>query len=193
MSQRDLDREGRDGGSDRDAVEPTWPTPLPDFSRAAISTRLRIGDRAFGLVVSELMRDPPGEEDTDLVQLMVTLDGRPLTLRDLGAATARCSALWSLLCSRLTELTVDFYDPKPRPDRELNPRLGCWGTRPDLLESAREDDCSLAAVVGIATWRVGARPRGSAADYLRELGETVAEVLAHWVLTIERDRRGAGT
>ena len=174
----------------RDDLAAGWAAPLPDFSRAAVSTRLKIGDHTFGLLVSGVIADPPGEPDTDLVQLMVTLDGRPLTLHDLGAATARCSALWSLLCSRLTELTVDFYDPRPRPDRELNPRLGCWGTRPDLLEAGREDDCSLAAVVGISTWRVDARPRGTAADYLRELGETVAEVLAYWVLTIERDRRG---
>ena len=168
-----------------------WAAPLPDFSRAAVSKRLRIGRYAFHLLVSDVIADPPGEPDTDLVQLMVVLDGRPLTLRDLGASTAHCSTLWTYLCSKLTELTVDFYDPRPRPNQELNPRLGCWGTRPDLLASEREDDCTLAVVAGISIWRIGARPRGAPADYVRELAETLAEVLAYWVLTIERDRRGA--
>ena len=166
-----------------------WVAPLPDFRQAAISKRIKIGTYVFHLLVSDLIVDPPGEPETDLVQLMVLLDGRPLTLSDLGAPTAACSTLWAFLCSRLTELTVDFYDPRPRPEGELNPRLGCWGTRPDLLASAREDDCTLAVVVGISTWRVGARPRGTAAAYIREVAETLAEVLAYWVLTIERDRQ----
>jgi hypothetical protein len=166
-----------------------WVAPLPDFSRAAVSTRVKIGQYAFHILVSDVVSDPPGEDETDLVQLMVLLDGRPLTLHDLDAATARCSGLWSYLVGKLTELTVDFYDPQPRPDRELNPRLGCWGTRPDFSAAGREDDCTLAVVAGISTWRPGARPRGRPADYVRELGETLAEVLAYWVLTIERDRR----
>jgi hypothetical protein len=166
-----------------------WTAPLPDFSAAASSKRLRIGGRTFHILVSDVIVDPPGEEDTDLVQLAVLLNGRPLTLHDLGTATARCSTLWAFLCSRLTELAVDFYDPRPRPDRAVNPRLGCWGTRPDLLASGVEDDCSLAVVVGISTWRVGSKPRGSAADYVRELTQTLAEVLGYWVLTVERDRR----
>jgi hypothetical protein len=166
-----------------------WVAPLPDLSNPAISNRLRVGSHTFHILVSDVIVDPPGEPDTDLVQLMVLLDGRPLTLADVGVATARCSTLWALLCSRLTETTVDFYDPRPRPNQELNPRLGCWGTRPDLRAAEREDDCTLAVVVGISTWRVGARPRGSSADYVRELGETLAEVLDYWVLTAERDRR----
>jgi hypothetical protein len=165
-----------------------WSFPLPDLSEPAVDTRLRVGARVFHIRISPVIVDDPGEPDTDLVQLMVTLDDEPLTLRDLGAAPARCSTLWSFLCTKLTENTVDFYDPRPLESGELNPRLGCWGTRPDLLDVAPEDDCSLAVVIGISIWRVGARPRGSHLDFVRELGATLAEVLAYWVLRIEQDR-----
>jgi hypothetical protein len=165
-----------------------WAFPLPDLSDPAVDTRLRVGSRVFHILISPVITDVPGEPDTDLVQLMVLLDGEPLTLRDLGAASARCSTLWSFLCSKLTEATVDFYDPRPLESGELNPRLGCWGTRPDLLDVAPEDDCSLAIVIGISIWRRGSRPRGSHIDFVRELGATLAEVLAYWVLRIEQDR-----
>jgi hypothetical protein len=169
-------------------TSPEWSFPLPDLSEPAVDTRLRVGTRVFHIRISNVITDVPFEPDTDLVQLMVTLDDEPLTLRDLGAAPARCSYLWSFLCSKLTEAAVDFYDPKPLETGEPNPRLGCWGTRPDLLDVAPEDDCSLAVVVGISTWRVGARPRGSHTEFVRELGATLAEVLAYWVLRIEQDR-----
>lgn len=167
-----------------------WVAPLPDLSRPAVNTRLRIGTRTFQILISPVHEEVPDEPDTDLVQLMVLLDGRPLTLHDLGAPTALCSTLWSFLCSKLTEAAVDFYDPRPTPGGEVNPRLGCWGTRPDLLDRAAEDDCSLAVVVGISTWRIGARPRGSHTEYVRELGATLAEVLAYWMLRIEQARAG---
>lgn len=167
---------------------PEWPFPLPDFSNPGLDTRLRIGTRVFHVLISQVREDVPGEPDTDLVQLEVLLDGQPLTLHDLGANPARCPTLWSYLCSKLTETTVDFYDPKPGPDGELNPRLGCWGTRPDLLDTLPEDDASLAVVIGISTLRKGSRPRGDHREYIRELGVTLAEVLAYWMLRIEQDR-----
>jgi hypothetical protein len=170
---------------------PDWSFPLPDLSEPAVDSRLRVGTRIFHLRISPVITEVVGEPDTDLVQLMVTLDGELLTLRDLGAAPARCPTLWSFLCSKLTETAVDFYDPKPLETGEPNPRLGCWGTRPDLLEVAAEDDCSLAVVVGISIWRVGARPRGGPLEFVRELGATLAEVLAYWVLRIEQDREAS--
>jgi hypothetical protein len=168
-----------------------WAFPLPDFSEPAVDTRLRVGTRVFHILITPVITEVPFEPDTDLVQLMVKLDGEPLTLRDLGAESARCPTLWSFLCSKLTEATVDFYDSKQPPTGEPNPRLGCWGTRPDLLEVAAEDDASLAVVVGISIWRTGSRPRGSHIEFVRELGATLAEVLAYWVLRIEQDRTAA--
>ncbi|MFN8522706.1 MAG: hypothetical protein U0821_06310 [Chloroflexota bacterium] len=171
-----------------------WSVPLPDFSIPAVSNRLRIGPYTFQLVVSQIQRDLDGEEDTETVQMMVSMDGVPLTLSDLGVDPALASTLWSLLCSRLTEVVVDFYDPRPRPFGELNPRLGCWGTRPDHLANEREDDGTIALIVGLSTWTVGAHPRGGPAELTRELGEALAEVLAAWVLTAERAKRmPAGT
>ncbi len=176
----------------QDQPGPTWPAPLPDFSRPAINTRLKVGSYTFGLLVSDVMTDPNGAPDTDLVQLTVTLDGRPLTLHDLGATTAAaCGAL------------VAAVQPPHRADRRLLRSEA--PTRPRAEPASRvlgraartclnrrlEDDCSLAVVAGISTWRVGSRPRGPSADYVRELAETLAEVLAFWVLTVERDRRAA--
>ena len=168
---------------------PSWSAPLPDLSQPAVDVRFKIGPYPFRLLISPVLTDIPGEPDTDLVQLMVLLNGKPVTLRDLGAPPATASGLWSYLCSKITELAVDFYDPRPRPEGELNPRLGCWGTRPDLLDVSRDDDSTLAAVVGVSTWKVGARPRGSDEDFLRELAQTVTEVIAYWIVSIERDRR----
>ncbi|MGE3269043.1 MAG: hypothetical protein AB7P40_09865 [Chloroflexota bacterium] len=170
---------------------PEWAFPLPDFSKPAVDSKLRIGSRIFHILISPVITEVRDEPDTDLVQLMVLLDGRPLTLSDLGVQSARAPTLWSFLCSKLTELTVDFYDPQPLDNGELNPRLGCWGTRPDLLESAPEDDASLALVVGISIYRIGYNPRGRHVDFIRELGATLAEVLAYWVLRIEQDRTSA--
>ena len=168
---------------------PTWSAPLPDLTNPAVDVRFNIGPHAFRLLISPVLREIPGEPDTDLVQLMVLLNGKPVTLHDLGAGPAVASGLWSYLCSKITELAVDFYDPRPRPEGELNPRLGCWGTRPDLLDVSRDDDSTLAAVVGVSIWAVGARPRGSDADLLRELAQTVTEVMAYWIVSIERERR----
>ena len=170
---------------------PEWAFPLPDLSRPAVDSKLRIGSRIFHILISPVVTEVKGEPDTDLVQLMVLLDGQPLTLSDLGCSNARASTLWSFLCTKITELTVDFYDPRPLKSGEPNPRLGCWGTRPDLLESAPEEDSALAVVIGISTYRIGTQPRGTHLDFIRELGATLAEVLAYWVLRIEQDRTAA--
>jgi len=53
------------------------------------------------------------------------------------------------------------------------------------------DDCGIALLVGIATWTVGAEPRGSELDYLRRLRDAVVESLAFIVLTAEKQDKQA--
>ena len=91
-----------------------WPTPLPDFSRPGQTRRLRIGGCEFTLQLTPVLRGVDGEADTDLVQLQVLYDGRPLAPADLGLGGPACLNVWSYLCNKLTEALVDFYDPKQR-------------------------------------------------------------------------------
>lgn len=159
-----------------------WTAPLPDLSRPALSQRLRIGGREFQLRFSPVHRDPTGEPGTELVQFCVRSGGRPLALADLGIAGPQCSSLWTYLCTKVTEAAVDFYAPRPLPGGEPNPRLGCWGLRPDLREQGNRSECALAVVMGISVATQGARPVGDERAYLRRLRDAVAESLAYWVL-----------
>lgn len=135
------------------------------------------------------MPDPDGDPETAVVQVGIFDGTRPTTLADLGAGVEQCTTLWSYLCNRITEVVVDFYDAPPMRDGDPNPRLGCWGTRPDFKAIAREDDCTIALVIGIAIWLRGARPRGGTDDFLRELAEAITEALAFCVLEIARATR----
>jgi hypothetical protein len=169
--------------SSSNGSESVWEAPLPDFSTAALSQRLRIGEREFHLQLNPVQHDPPGEPGTDLVQLRVQYRGRPLTLADLGIDGAKCSSLWTFLCSKVVEAALDFYGPHPLPSGEPNPRLGCWGYRPDLAERGLKNDCALAVVIGVSVDTRGARPLGGDREYLRALRDAVSESLAYWVLT----------
>lgn len=170
-------------------MQADWVAPLPDFSAPAISRRLRIGGLTFTVQISPVQRDTEDEPDTDLIQLQVLYQGRPLAPADLGVPPAACLNLWSYLCNKLTEAVVDFYDPRQRIPGEPNPRLGCWGPRPDLKEAGlAETDCGLAVVMGLSTWTVGARPVGSDRDLLESLAAAIVHSLGYWVLTVERSR-----
>jgi hypothetical protein len=167
----------------------TWSAPLPDFSSPAISQRLRLEGREFLVQISPVLRGVDGEIDTDVVQLQVLHGDRPLALADLGVPGDACLSLWSYLCNKLTETVVDFYDPQPRFPGEPNPRLGCWGARPDLVERGLgEHDCGLAVVIGLATWTVGSRPMGTDRELVERLAEAVVRCLAYWVLAAQRSQ-----
>ena len=170
-------------GDEEAARSPTWAAPLPNFSTSAVSRRLRIGGYPFHIQISPVLRRVDGESDTDLIQLQVLHEGRPLAPADLGLDGAACLHVWSYLCNKLTEAIVDFYDPRPRASGEPNPRLGCWGPRPDLIERGlAETDCGLAAVIGLAVWTVGARPMGDDRALVERLVEEIVRALGYWVL-----------
>jgi hypothetical protein len=181
-----------------DLPEPAaWAAPLPDFSQAAINHRIRIGAHVFRITISSVQRDVPREPETELVQIGVFYGDRPLTAADLGLESAdACANVWAFLTNRLNETAVQFYSPRPRPTGELNPRLGCWGPRPDLVEAGLgESDCAIAVVLGLSIWLPGASPPVDDGVFLEALRDTVVESLSYWVVVAQktvgppRDRR----
>lgn len=165
-----------------------WEDPLPDLRRYVVSQRVRLGDHDFTVRVSSINRHVPLEPETELVHVWALLNNDLVTGVDLGLREPHCSHMWSYLTTRITETVVDYYAPQRRPDGDLNPRLGCWGIRPDRYQAGSRDDCGIALLVGISTWVVGAEPRGAELDYLRRLRDAVTESLAYWVLTAQKLR-----
>jgi hypothetical protein len=169
----------------------TWAAPLPDFGAAAVRHRVRIGESVFRLDISAIQRDVPREPDTHLVQLGVFRGDQPLTAADLGITSPdACANAWAYLTNRLTETVVQFYAPRPRATGELNPRLGCWGPRPDLQEAGLADsDCAIALVIGLSIWVPGASPPVDDQVFLLAVRDTLVDALSYWVLVARRGRR----
>lgn len=165
-----------------------WAAPLPDFSRAAIDHRIRVGSHVFEIYVSDVQRTVPFEPDTHLVQIGIFYSEQPLTPSDLGLRSEdACANVWAYLTNRISETVVQFYSPKPRPTGELNPRLGCWGPRPDHVEAGLgHSDCSIAAVLGLSIWQPGASPPVDDGVFLEALRDTVVECLSYWVVVAQK-------
>jgi hypothetical protein len=165
-----------------------WAAPLPDLSQPAISQRIRVGQHVLRLAISHVQRDVPREPDTHLVQLGVFYGDRPLTAHDLGLrAEDACANMWAYLTNRLNETVVQFYAPTPRPTGELNPRLGCWGPRPDLREAGlAESDCAIAVVLGLSIWVPGSSPPVDDQLFLEALRDTLVEALTYWAVLAQR-------
>ncbi len=171
------------------APEPVnWAAPLPDFSQPAIEQRVRIGSHLFRVVVSPIQREVPLEPDTHLIQVGIFYGETPLTAHDLGLSSPEaCANIWAYLTNRLNETVVQFYSPKPRESGELNPRLGCWGPRPDLAEQGLgETDCSIAVVLGLSIWTPGARPPVDDHVFLEAIRDTLLEAVSYWVVVAHR-------
>ena len=166
----------------------SWAAPLPDLSRPAINHRIRIGEHVFRIAISDVQRDVPREPDTHLVQIAVWYGEQPLTAYDLGLRSAdACANVWAFLTNRLNETVVQFYTPNPRPSGELNPRLGCWGPRPDLIaDGLAQSDCSIAVVLGLSIWVPGASPPIDDALFLEAVRDTLLEALSYWVVVAQR-------
>jgi hypothetical protein len=165
-----------------------WASPLPDLSSPAVSQRIRVGDHVFRILISGVQRTVPFEPDTDLVQIAVWYGDQPLTAYDLGLRSVEAGAhVWAYLTNRLTETVVQFYSPRPRDTGELNPRLGCWGPRPDLQsQGLSESDVSIAVVLGLSIWTPGANPPVDDQTFLEALRDTLVEVLTYWEVVAKR-------
>jgi hypothetical protein len=166
----------------------SWAAPLPDLSQPAIHHRIRIGAHVFRIAISGVQRDVPREPDTHLVQIGVFYGEHPLAAHDLGLRSAdACANVWAYLTNRLNETVVQFYTPRPRPTGELNPRLGCWGPRPDLIEEGlAESDCSIAVVLGLSIWVPGASPPVDDGLFLEAIRDTLVEALSYWMVVAQR-------
>jgi hypothetical protein len=168
----------------------TWGAPLPTFEGAAITQRLRVGPHEFHLFISPVQREVPGEKDMHLVHLAAHYGGQPLVPNDLGISTPdACANAWAYLTNRLTETVVQFYSPRPRDTGENNPRLGCWGPRPDLTGAGLGDsDCALAVVIGLGIWLPGSKPPPDDEVFLEALRDAMLEALSYWVVVAQRLR-----
>src|SRR6202048_4292731 len=165
-----------------------WAGPLPDPPQPAIDHRIRIGGHRFRIAISSVHRDVPREPDTHLVQIGIFYGRRPLTPHDLGLQSAdACANVWAYRPNRVNETVVQLYTPSPRSTGELNPRLGCWGPRPDLIEDGLAgSDCAIAVVLGLSIWVPGARPPVDDGLFLEALRDTLVEAVSYWVVVAQR-------
>lgn len=165
-----------------------WAAPLPDLKQPALSRRIRIGSHVFQIAISRVQHTVPFEPNTHLVQFALLYGGQPLTPWDLGLRAQEAGThLWAYLTNRVTETVVQFYAPVARDTGENNPRLGCWGPRPDLAQQGLGgSDLAIAAVVGISIWMPGAQPPAHESVFLEALRDTLMEVLSYWVVVAQR-------
>jgi hypothetical protein len=166
----------------------SWAAPLPDLSQPAIDHHIRIGAHRFRIAISSVQREVSTEPDTHLVQIAIFYGERPLAPHDLGLQSAdACANVWAYLTNRVNETVVQFYTPSPRSTGELNPRLGCWGPRPDLIEDGLAgSDCAIAVVLGLSIWVPGARPPVDDGLFLEALRDTLVEAVSYWVVVAQR-------
>lgn len=162
----------------------SYAEPLPDFSRLALSGTFTLAGRQWTLQVTPIQRFADYGPDFDVVHLQVLHDDQPLVLADLKAdlEPARCYQLWSDLCAALQEITIAAYALEPDPDGEPNPRLGCWGPRPDLAIGV-ESDCHTALVIGLAVDTRMAHRHPATGVLAQQLAAALLRALREWEAT----------
>jgi hypothetical protein len=166
----------------------SWAAPLPDLTQPAINHRIKVGAHVFRIIISDVQREVPREPDTHLIQIAVRYGDAFFAAHDLGLRDPdACANVWAYLTNRLNETVVQFYAPRPRPTGELNPRLGCWGPRPDLIEEGlAESDCAIAVVLGLSIWVPSSSPPVDDQVFLEALRDTIVEALSYWVVVAQK-------
>jgi hypothetical protein len=158
-----------------------YAAPLPDFSRLALSGSFQLAGRSCTMQISGVQHFADYGPHYDVVHLQVLLDGQPLALADLNdhLPAARCYQLWSDLCAALEAVVVEAYRLEPDPTGEPNPRLGCWGPRPDLAIGV-ESDCHTALVIGVAVDTRAAERRPDRGLLIQALAAALLRALREW-------------
>jgi hypothetical protein len=158
-----------------------YAAPLPDFARVALSGAFQLAGRQCTIDISPIQRFPDYGPYFHVVHLRVLVDSQPLTLFDVNPSLpdGRCYQLWAGLCAALQDTTSATYGLTPDESGEPNPRLGCWGPRPDLLPLG-ESDCFTALVLGLAIDTRAATRRPSSAVLAQQLSAAVLRALRGW-------------
>ncbi|MSQ23256.1 MAG: hypothetical protein EXR58_01695 [Chloroflexi bacterium] len=122
-----------------------------DRATAALTERVALGTKSAILQVSPVEHFEDYGPNVDVLRTWVVWDdGTLLALRDIYSKVSREEAyrLWSLLCDQITLAAAMPYGLRVEPG--TNPKLGCWGPRPELLNQGVDDDSATALMIGIA-------------------------------------------
>ena len=136
------------------ATEPDFGPTAKDREEAALTERVSVGPKSATLQVSPVRQFPDYGPDVDVVQTWVLWDdGKVAALRDVYPNVSRQEAyeLWTYLCEQLANSAALAYGLDVVPG--VNPKLGCWGPRPELLDEGVDDDSATAVMIGVAVDR----------------------------------------
>ena len=173
-----------------DRLEDAFRDSLPDMTESLLSEQVQLGPHTLLIQVSPIRHYDDYGPDVDVVHVWALRpDATILTLRDVRSNASRQAAydLWSLLCDQLSAAATLVYGLKPNDDGTPNPRLGCWGPRPDLA-GTDADDAATALVMGVAVdTRAAAQPARPELLALA-LRSAVVASLRRWIAEAEPRR-----
>ncbi|MPZ14146.1 MAG: hypothetical protein GEU73_06925 [Chloroflexi bacterium] len=173
-------------------MDDAFQASLPNMADAAVTERVQLDARRLLVQVSPVRQFDDYGPNVDVVHVLVRReDGVPVALRDLYPGVSRQEAydLWSFLCQQLDAAAVLAYGLALNADGAANPRLGCWGPRPDLAEG-EPDDAATALVMGIAVDKASASRPGRHELLVLAVRSAVVATLRHWVAAA-RPARGS--
>lgn len=163
---------------------------LPDMSATALTERVDLGRSSFLVQVSPVRRFDDYGPGYDVVHAWaLRSDGVPVALRDVypNVSPEEAFELWSFLCDQLDAAARLVYGLKPASQGVPNPRLGCWGTRPDLIGDD-PDDGATAVVVGLAIDTTEASRRGRDDLFALAVRSAIVASLRRWLAAAQPHR-----
>jgi hypothetical protein len=157
------------------------------MSDPALSEELNLGGHHITVQVSPVRTYQDYGPAFDVVHLWARRsDGTPLTLRDIHPNASREAAydLWGFLCEQLRAAAVLTYGLREDDEGQPNPRLGCWGPRPDLALGS-DDDGATALVIGVAIDKRAAITPGRDRLLVLALRSALVAALRRWTDTMD--------